>query len=122
MMEVLEKLLADRQLSSRTIVRLLLQLGSPHMVADAQVKWLALQSLVRSVEPWRDELAAAGEADLAVFLSVSHEGLAQVRYLAGSGQAVQCGLSLAEVVSCPAGQFKQRFGPEYAAWLAGAGV
>lgn len=122
MMEVLEKLLADRQLSSRTIVRLLLQLGSPHMVADAQVKWLALQSLVRSVEPWRDELAAVGEADLAVFLSVSHEGLAQVRYLAGSGQAVQCGLSLAEVVSCPAGQFKQRFGPEYAAWLAGAGA
>jgi hypothetical protein len=120
LMEVLGKLLTDRQLDGRTVVGLLLKLGSPHAIADAQVKWLALQSLVRDVAPWRNELAAAGEAELATFLTVSHEGLAQVRYLAGAGQAVQCGMSLAEVASCPAVQFKQRFGQEYAAWLAGA--
>ncbi|WIA08514.1 hypothetical protein OEZ85_007948 [Tetradesmus obliquus] len=119
LLDVLGKLLTERQLPGSTLVRLLLQLGSSHAIADAQVKWLALQSLVRDVGSWRDELAAAGEAELVVFLGVSHEGLAQVQYLAGTGQAVQSSMSLAEVVSCPAGQFKQRFGPEYVAWLAG---
>jgi hypothetical protein len=121
-LEVLQRLLADRQLPGSTLVQLLLHLGGAHALADAQVKWLALQSLVRDVAPWRSELAAAGEAELAEFLSVSHEGLAQVRYLAATGQAVQCGMSLAEVVGCQAVQFKQQFGPEYAAWLAGRGA
>jgi hypothetical protein len=116
---VLQRLLADRQLPGRTVVHLLLHLGGAHALADAQVKWLALQSLVRDVVPWRQQLEAAGEAELAAFLSVSHEGLAQVRFLAAAGQAVQCRMSLAEAAGCPAVQFKQQFGAEYAAWLAG---
>lgn len=115
-LDSLQRLLGDKQ-PGRAVVQVLLQLG-PHAVADAQVKWLTLQSAVRECQPWRQELLDAGEQELGVLLTASHEALAQVRYAVVSGLADRCGMSLCEVVSLPAAEFKQQCGPEYAAWLA----
>jgi len=103
--------------TSRLAARLCLRLGTRVPLADVQVKMVLLQGIVRSVRPWQQQLAAASEKELAALLSVSHEGLAQAKYLAATCQSA-VGMSLLDVVSKSPADFGRTW-PGYVNWLSG---
>jgi hypothetical protein len=107
---------------SRLSARLLLRLGTRATLADVQVRLVMLQGAARTVQPWRQQLAAAGDRDLAVLLSASHESLAQAKYMAEAEPSIAEGATctLLHVVSMPAAEFGSRY-PGYRVWLAGPG-
>jgi hypothetical protein len=105
---------------SRLSARLLLRLGTRVTLADVQVRLVMLQGAARTVQPWQQQLAAAGDRDLAVLLSASHESLAQAKYMAEAehGIAEGAACTLLHVVSMPAAEFGSQY-PGYRTWLAG---
>lgn len=103
---------------SSLAARLVLRLGTRTTLSDVQVRFVGLQGATRKVPHWQQQLAAAGDVQLAALLSASHEGLAQAKYLSEAGGVVADGVDLALAVLMPAGQFSKRW-PGYAAWLSG---
>jgi hypothetical protein len=103
---------------SSMAARLLLRLGTRTTLSDVQVRLVGLQGATRKVPHWQQQLAAAGDVELAELLSASHEGLAQAKYLSEAG-GVADSVDLVQAVLMPAGQFSKRW-PGYAVWLSGA--
>ncbi len=112
----LEAVLGHR-LPRPAAVGLLLRLGGPNTLAGAQVNAVALEAICLGVQRWVDELASAGEADLAVLLAAAPQALAQARYLSRTPGGPTS--SLLSAVMTPPAEFKARHGAAYAAWLAG---
>lgn len=123
--------------SSNLAARLLLRMGTRSSLADAQVKLVLLQSVVRRVQSWQHQLCSADDCQLAALLAADHEGLAQAQYLAsvlaaGGGGGVEAGggggssdrvdvgqqWSLLQTVLMPAAEFRGRW-QGYAVWPSG---
>jgi hypothetical protein len=99
-----------------TACRLLLRLGTRSSLAGVQVTLTTLQGIVRTVEQWQLQLAAADDCQLAHLLSAGHQGLAQAKFLAAAGCVAE--LTLVDVVLLPPAAFNKRF-PGYQPWLSG---
>jgi hypothetical protein len=103
---------------SQLAARLLLRLGTRVTLAQVQVKVVMLQGITRKVQQWHQQLAHAGDADLAVLLSASTEGIAQAKYLAECRGEEAGAEPLLRVVLMPAGKFSSRWQGD-ADWLGG---
>jgi hypothetical protein len=120
-------LFAGRAVPGRTLVWLLLRLGTPdsfhtlHRPADTKACVATLQQACTAYGPWMEQLQQATDRELALLLTADAKVLQWLLFLGSAGRAVAVDVPLVQVVGWSKEEFEQQFGrEEFATWEAQA--